>query len=182
MVQFFGMVGDVEPNVSEIHLGMPHKYTRYGCTSSALGNVSCILRPYAGKRYSQGIRGGLKYWGEEIQLIGYAAFCQVWRTCLPYVKIRAYKSYGGKCATCAMFSDLRSRFRDPLRRQIVTALFAIHRLMYMGERAAYMERIQDAMRSPDEFLSVIADGMQQSHCDIPYMRNLNSSFPKLHQR
>jgi hypothetical protein len=63
----------------------------------------------------------------------------------------------------------------------VTGLFALHRTMFMGERVKYMDRILESRNHPTDVLSMIADGMQQTHCELPYMKNLMSSFPKMKQ-
>jgi hypothetical protein len=97
------------------------------------------------------------------------------------VKIRAYKSCAGKCSACAILSTARGKYKDSTRREIVTALFALHRTMFMGERMKYQERINEARDNPKDVLSTIADGMQQTHCELPYLKNLFSGFPKVPQ-
>ena len=44
----------------------------------------------------------------------------------------------------------------------------------MGERLAYYERRNKAIREPKNFLSIIADGMAQNHCVLPWMANLKT--------
>jgi hypothetical protein len=80
-----------------------------------------------------------------------------------------------------VFSSIRSQYKDTLRREIVTKLFALHRTMFMGERIQYASRILESRNNPDDVLSIVADGMQQTHCELPYMKNLFGSFPKMKQ-
>jgi hypothetical protein len=107
-------------------------------------------------------------WGEGDLVIDYSYFCYIWKKCLSYVKIREYKACSGKCQWCPVLSTKRSEFRDLPRREIITQLFAIHRVMYMGERVAYMDRIKEARTYPNSTISMIGDGMQQSHSTIPW--------------
>jgi hypothetical protein len=44
----------------------------------------------------------------------------------------------------------------------------------MGERCTYAQRIQLAKQSPQEYLSLATDGMQQAHCLLPYHSNLDN--------
>jgi hypothetical protein len=53
--------------------------------------------------------------------------------------------------------------------------------MFMGERVHYASRKLEAREHPDEVLSFVADGMQQTHCELPYMKNMYSGFPKIKQ-
>jgi hypothetical protein len=44
----------------------------------------------------------------------------------------------------------------------------------MGERIKYIERRNEAVKSKNEILSIISDGMAQNHCELPYQANVNS--------
>ena len=50
----------------------------------------------------------------------------------------------------------------------MTNLFALHRLSTMGERRTYYDRRLEAELNPSLFLSTFADGMQQTHCMLPW--------------
>ena len=51
----------------------------------------------------------------------------------------------------------------------------------MGERVEYYARRNDAILSPHSFMSLIADGMQQAHCQLPWQANLYQYSPYLPQ-
>ena len=100
-----------------------------------------------------------------------ATFCQFWIKFFPYVKIREYKAVTGKCETCTVFTDLRRKYKDAERREEIVRLFAFHRASQMGERLHYRDRIRDATGQPTSKMSVISDGMQQAHSQLPYVKN-----------
>ena len=58
-----------------------------------------------------------------------------------------------------------------------TSLFALHRSAYMGERILYADRYKQAIDYPQDFLSIVSDGMAQHHNQLPYLAN-QVSFPK----
>jgi hypothetical protein len=76
---------------------------------------------------------------------------------------------------------MRRQKLDHATRKYVVELFALHRSMYMGERLTYYSRRNDALIMPSSYLSIIADGMQQSHCILPWQGNLNTFSSTLNQ-
>ena len=104
----------------------------------------------------------------------YNDFAKLWGTCFPYVKIREFKAVSGKCNTCAILSDLRRKCNDRLRKQEITYLHCLHRSAYMNERLEYSKRRTLAMQFPKLYLSLISDGMAQSHCQLPHLGNMTT--------
>jgi hypothetical protein len=102
-------------------------------------------------------------------------FAQLWKTCFSHVSIREYKAVTGKCATCATLSHLRRTVRDNNSRSHITTLHWLHRTTYMGERLSYFNKCQLAIQMPSLYLSLVTDGMAQSHCVLPWMGNLNQT-------
>jgi hypothetical protein len=111
----------------------------------------------------------------------YPHFMTLWVVCFPHVKIREYKDVSGKCDTCAALSAMRRKHLDHATRAYVTELHALHRTMYMGERLHYYGRRNDAFLMPALYASFIADGMQQTHCLLPWVGNLLNFSPHLPQ-
>lgn len=97
------------------------------------------------------------------------AFGRMWDICFPHVKIREYKAVTGKCGTCGDLSHARRTFRDSESRTLITYLHAMHRTFYMGERFQYGIRRRHAMEHPNEYCSIISDGMAQGHCELPWL-------------
>lgn len=106
---------------------------------------------------------------------------KMWKECFPHVKIREYKAVTGKCRTCSALSAARRRKLDLATRKYLNELTSLHRSFYMGERIEYYSRRNDAILSPHLFMSLIADGMQQAHCLLPWQANLYQYSPYLPQ-
>jgi hypothetical protein len=150
---YFELVGDAAPNCdNEIHL-----------------EPTSILEIY--KEY---VFHTEAYKMDKNEIYDIRSFGTMWEKCFPNVKIREFKAVGGKCGTCAHLSDVRRKCNDLKRKQEITYLHAMHRSSYMGERLTYTERRQEAKQFPKNYLSMISDGMQQAHCTLPYMGNLDS--------
>ena len=96
--------------------------------------------------------------------------------------MRLYKQVSGKCFTCALLTGLRSKFTHPKLKHMATALHALHRDTYMAEREAYYKRRKEALDNPDEVMSVISDGMAQTHTALPYYGNLSQNSAALQQK
>ena len=108
--------------------------------------------------------------GEERALV-YQKFCHLWYVCYPYVKVREFKQCCGKCQICLKLSESRRATRDKDTKTYLSRLFGLHRITFMGERNTYAHRRYLAMANPQLYLSVIADGMAQLHCLLPYFAN-----------
>jgi hypothetical protein len=113
--------------------------------------------------------------------LGYTSFLEIWSKCFPHVKIREYKAVSGKCDVCAALTYSRRQKLDHATRKYVLDLFTLHRSMYMGERLEYYKRRNDALIMPSSYMSLIADGMQQTHCILPWQGNLNTFSSTLAQ-
>lgn len=96
----------------------------------------------------------------------------LWRECFPHVKLREYKAVTGKCQTCTMLSAAKRKKLDRVTRKYLNELTALHRSFFMGERILYYSRRNDAILTPSLFMSLIADGMQQAHCLLPWLSNM----------
>ncbi len=106
---------------------------------------------------------------------------KLWTTCFPHVKVREYKAVSGKCDVCAALTNVRRQKLDVASQEYLVNLFALHRSMYMGERLEYYKRRNNALMMPSSYLSLIADGMQQSHCILPWQGHLNTFSNSLSQ-
>ena len=61
--------------------------------------------------------------------------------------------------------------------------YVAHRSYYMGERMLYAQRIAQAGQpgNADSLLSLVMDGMQQSHSELPYFGNRYTANNRLKQ-
>jgi hypothetical protein len=108
-------------------------------------------------------------------------FVKVWRCCFDHVKARKFLNVCGKCSTCGDINEERCKTLNPRKREAYTQLAALHRTMFMAERRLYYGRRNEAIASPSFVLSTIADGMAQSHCEIPYRARAAQFTPNMTQ-
>ena len=117
----------------------------------------------------------------NLDLIHKTKFLEIWDQCFSHVKVREFKNVCGKCQECAELSILRTSFRDSKRRHEATQLHAFHRAKYMGESAVYYQHQNNARQFPDQYCSIIYDGMAQSHTILPWEKNLHMSSHTIDQ-
>ena len=67
-----------------------------------------------------------------------------------------------------MLSNLQRSFKDRKNCEHIKVAHALHRATFMGERLAYYKRRVQAEQLPSQYLSLIADGMAQEHCKLPW--------------
>ena len=103
--------------------------------------------------------------------VSYKQFVTIWVKCFPHVRIREYKQCCAKCKICFKLSEARRGTKDKAEKDYITYMHALHRSMYMGERATYALRRKLAREDPARYLSTISDGMAQLHCLLPYFAN-----------
>lgn len=156
MSTFFDVAGEQQPNIDEIHLdpcSVDHIWEEYRCVME----------------------------DAKQDYIKYSHFLHIWKQCFPHVKVREYKAVTGKCRTCAALSLAKRQKLDMATRKYLNELTSLHRSFYMGERLEYYSRRNDAFITPSLFMSIIADGMQQGHCLLPWQANQYQYTPHLPQ-
>ena len=143
---YFDLSGDQEPNCDEIHLDTVTKkavYNEYLNESTVYG-----FNP-----------------------LGISAFKQIWSDCFPYVKIREYKAVSGKCYVCAQLSLLSGKHKTREAMEYIKVCRVMHRADFMADRNLYQHRKKQSEIYPQLYMSIITDGMQQTHCELPYSGN-----------
>ena len=155
---YFGNCGDFEPNKKEIHLDAISKEAVY-----------------------QDYRSDLILSRDEDPILEYETFVTVWNEDFPHVKIRKYKACSGKCETCALLTELSKKFNSTLPLRHVKDFKALHRSDFMMDRIRYKQRMNRALKAPENFLSIITDGMQQYHTELPYFGNKVGANRKIKQ-
>ena len=80
----------------------------------------------------------------------------------------------GKCNVCGKLSELRKTAMSRKAKEELTILHALHRSAYMGERMEYSIRKSASLNFSKEYLSLITDGMAQSHCELPHLGQIAS--------
>jgi hypothetical protein len=107
--------------------------------------------------------------------LGLTAFCRLWKTCFQHVRIREFKAVTGKCHTCAVLGIARKTHRDRMSREHIKLMHYLHRSAFMNERVSYYLKREQGKSQPKKYLSIITDGMAQSHCLLPWMGNVDQS-------
>ena len=153
--KFFNLVGDKMPTSEEIHLDPMEKKKIW-------------------KEYCHEVTNVFEL--DESYLLKKTAFCVLWKNGFPHVKIREYKAVTGKCTHCAILSFLRSTTKNSLWCEEISDLHVLHRVTFMSERKSYYERLWLAITEPQNYMSIIIDGMAQTHTRIPWSANIKE-FP-----
>ena len=149
--EYFDSCGDYEPNRKEIHLDPITKtelHKEYAFDMTRRGTAT-IHRP----------------------IIAYSTFVKIWNDCFPHVKIRAYKACSGKCEFCSMFTALMRKNNTLEALKLIREFRAHHRSDFMLDRITYQRRMNLGIDEPTKYLSIITDGMQQFHTELPYSAN-----------
>jgi hypothetical protein len=161
MSAYFKLVGDSQPNRDdEIHLE-PVKV-----------NVVYAV-------YKDEIREILN--DNTIDAYSFSAFCKFWNEYFFHVKIREFKAVSGKCNTCAKLSELRKCSKIRNEKQLLTLFHTYHRSAYMNERMFYNQRKYLGANQRNLHLSIITDGMAQTHCELPHCGNQTTFNKKFSQ-
>jgi len=98
-------------------------------------------------------------------------FNSVWSKCFPHVHIKKYLSVSGKCLLCSYFNEqmlLCQCMKDFEELQVYKEQ---HRMHIKSERLVYYHNRRLGEDLPGIYMSLIVDGMQQSHSKIPYLAN-----------
>ena len=74
---------------------------------------------------------------ESKYIISRSQFYNIWNIAFPWVKIRKFKTVGGKCSTCCNMFAYRGTTRGRDLKEKIGELFAIHRSSFMVARMAY---------------------------------------------
>ena len=156
--EYFDACGDYEPNKKEIHLDP-------------------VLKDEVHKEYVANLT---PFKGDKV-ILQHSEFVKTWNKYFPHVKIREYKACSGKCELCSTFSVLMTKHKTLEAMRHVKEFRALHRKDYMEDRLLYQRRVNLALDNPDEHLSIISDGMQQFHTELPYSANQITHNKKVKQ-
>jgi hypothetical protein len=114
----------------------------------------------------QGIADDILKHCEEIGQVFFIYYCANFSNLLSNVTVR------GKCSTCTALMEARQQCANTnSTRKDASTLVARHKVCFMSERRAYAERRKQAREHPNDYVSIISDGMAQGHCLLPYYGN-----------
>ncbi|CAC5375163.1 unnamed protein product [Mytilus coruscus] len=94
-----------------------------------------------------------------------SSFMLMWSKYLPHLKIKQTNSFS-KCTTCTSIERQLEMEHDHVKRAKLMKLRAEHNDGHMAERKYYYSKRKRAVDSSSEYLSLIADGMDQDRVDV----------------
>jgi hypothetical protein len=156
--RYFATYGDFAPNRDEVRLLIMQKQDVY-------------------KKYVAEFEGALL----KRDVVDIGTFNSLWATLFPKCVMRPWCSVPGKCFTCYEIDRLRRVEEDGHIQHKLRQAHAMHRGgLFMLERNEYMRRIDRAIRLNNcehpSVMSIVIDGMDQSHCKVPYL-GTQGTFP-----
>ena len=157
MKNYFELLGDEQPALAEVHLDPIQKLDIYAEYVNETVNI------------------------DGLQPLSISRMEQMWLDSFNYVKIREYKACTGKCSICADLSELCRKLNTREAMLYLKACRVIHRADFMSDRLLYGERKKQSQLYPTVYLSLITDGMQQTHCELPYSGNTVQHANKVKQ-
>jgi len=98
----------------------------------------------------------------------YSSFCKMWTNIFPNVVIKKYLSVAGKCKECLEIYKLEEQATNNSQRESIKLLKHYHRLFVMQQKLQYYENRRKAIDSPNEYMSIIFDGMSSNHTLLPH--------------
>jgi hypothetical protein len=102
--------------------------------------------------------------------VSQTVFEDLWRNLFPHVLLRQWCSIPGKCDTCNEIDTIRRKSSIRSVREAAKQAHVTHRGgHFMLERNAYQTRKLEAVKNPETYLSLVIDGMDQSHSRFPHL-------------
>ena len=93
-------------------------------------------------------------------------FCRIWDTFMSHVKIRKHDAFS-RCSLCTSLREMKRKASTIIEKKIVDILLAHHNNFQRKERAEYYRIRELAASNPNEVLSMIIDGADQSEYGLP---------------
>ena len=104
-------------------------------------------------------------------------FNKVWRESFSYIKCR--KPHGfAICKTCVELDDDVRNATTPDVLENLLRLKRAHRKFYQGERLVYNNIVENARHRPDESVSIVIDGADQSCYSLPHFYERSKEVDK----
>ena len=167
--------------VSEAGEQQPHRLVRRKVDGAVF---TLVLLPMSTKKLEV-----FRYVNEEVKKmvdgieLSLSSFRRLWRTEFPHIQIPPYSRFS-KCHHCWEYKCGMESTTNAVVKVKIKELYIIHIRLQMEERQDYWLFKRSAMITPDLFMCLIVDGMDQNTTMIPKMRqtvkNIESRFVKTH--
>jgi hypothetical protein len=102
--------------------------------------------------------------------VSLTVFEDLWRNLFPHVLLRQWCSIPGKCDTCNEIDTIRRKSAVQSVNEAAKEAHVLHRGgFFMFERQAYQSRKLIAEKNSGNYMSLVIDGMDQSHSRFPHL-------------
>jgi hypothetical protein len=142
---------------------MPHRQTRR-LKDGALVQTICLPMNVRRAEIWLTINLQLKRLGEAS--IGLPTFHRLWKREFTYVHIPKSSRFS-KCNICWEYKNYRQSAPDEATKERISRAYQLHLDMSLEERMEYSRGRMAAINEPDQYLSLIIDGMDQNTTWVP---------------
>ena len=117
---------------------------------------------------------------DDMPFVSFTYFLQVWRENdkTKSIILRKYLCFN-KCTTCESLRKQHNETSDTATRGRVEVELREHRLFVQKERQEYSARREEAIRRPNEALSVVIDGADSLRYQVPNLKQKVSALQKV---
>jgi hypothetical protein len=176
-----GTLKDFQEFIGEVRFTQPHRQVRWKVDNSV---VPLILLPMNTTKMDV-----FHFVNEEVKKmvcrepLSIALFHKMWRTEFLHVQIPPFSRFS-ECYHCWEYKCGMEATTNAASRVEIKNLYVVHIRHQMEERRDYWLFKRSAMITPDFFMCLIVDGMDQNTTMVPKMRqtvkNIESRFVKTH--
>lgn len=103
--------------------------------------------------------------------ISVSSFYKLWRNIFPNVVIVRYLAVSGKCSICAEIYAMDEQCSTLEHMEDLMKIKIYHRQYVQSFKKSYYDHRRLAQLYPEQYMSLISDGMQQDHTKNPYFAN-----------
>lgn len=146
---------------------------------------ACIIIPYFSRKevYAQYLADFERFSSctSTSRPLSRERFCHEWREKLPHIKVSRLKSAWARCDECTTFRTLITSAPSKEERQRLKTCYESHLDHQRRQRAKYYKHRNKAIQHPQNYISIIMDGMDQKKSELPReVRQSKTSKEKLH--
>jgi hypothetical protein len=169
-----------EQYVKDFGEPMPHRQTRR-LKDGALVQTICLPMNVRRAEIWLTINSQLRRLGEAS--IGLPTFHRLWKPEFTYIHIPKSSRFS-KCNICWEYKNYRQSAPDEATKERISRAYQLHLDMSLEDRMEYSRGRTAAINEPDQYLSLIIDGMDQNTIWVPKfkqsVKGIESHYIKTH--
>ena len=109
---------------------------------------------------------------DENNYLNYREFVVLWLKAFPNVKCKTFQAVTGKCDTCQAVYEAMQKCTCYGEFHALESAKITHRIEVTTQKASYYGNRRLAETQPETYMSIIIDGMQQKHSELPWLGNM----------